>query len=219
MLGSPLPGSASHPRRAWFYAREGAGEAWALSVHSSALIAPDVLLGNASAVGPFCVLGIDGPPAPLRVGAGAIIRSHAVLYRGTTIGEEFHAGHNALIREETVIGDRVSIGSHSIVEHHVTIADGVRLHSGCFVPEFSVLEAGAWLGPGVIITNARYPNLRDTKATLEGVRIGYGAVIGAGAILLPGVAIGDGALVGAGAVVTRDVPPGATVVGNPAAQR
>jgi maltose O-acetyltransferase len=48
------------------------------------------------------------------------------------------------------------------------------------------------------------------------VRIGSNVWIGGGAILLPGVSVGDDALIGAGSVVTRDVPAGATVVGNPA---
>lgn len=48
------------------------------------------------------------------------------------------------------------------------------------------------------------------------VRIGLNVWIGGGAIVLPGVTVGDDALVGAGSVVTRDVPAGATVMGNPA---
>ena len=185
-------------------------------IDPTAILGDDVVLGEDTHVGAYCVLGVDGAGSPLRVGARAHVRSHAVLYRATTIGDGFHAGHGALVREETTIGDDVSVGSHTIVEHHVTLGDGVRLHSRCFVPEWSVLDAGAWLGPGVIVTTARYPNRPDTKEKLEGVHVGEGAVVGAGAVLLPGVVIGAGALVGAGAVVVRDVRPGATVVGNPA---
>ena len=79
-----------------------------------------------------------------------------------------------------------------------------------------MLEAGErWLGPGVIVTNARYPNRADTKDNLTGVRFGPGATVGAGVVLLPGISIGAGALVGAGAVVVHDVAAGATIVGNP----
>jgi acetyltransferase-like isoleucine patch superfamily enzyme len=185
-------------------------------VHSSAIVAEDAEIGTGVEIGPYAVVGVDGTGAALRVGDRSTVRSHAVLYRGTQIGDDFHAGHGILIREATRIGDNVSIGSHSVVEHHVELRDGVRLHSNCFVPEFSLLEDGAWLGPGVIVTNARYPNRPDTKAQLEGVRICEGAVIGAGAVLLPGVVIGPGAVVGAGAVVVEDVAAGSVVAGNPA---
>ena len=184
---------------------------------SRSVVAPDTVVPDDAAIGPFCVLGVDpAGSSPLRLGSGATVRSHTVLYRGTQIGHRFHAGHGVLVREDTVIGDDVSIGSHSVVEHHVHLGDGVRLHSNVFVPEFSVIDAGAWLGPGVTVTNARYPNRPDTKANLDGVHVETGATIGAGVVLLPGVTVGEGALVGAGAVVVGDVPKGATVVGNPA---
>lgn len=179
-------------------------------------IADDLVLGGGATLGPFIVLGCDGPPEPLRIGLSCVIRSHTVIYRGTAIGDHFHAGHGVLVREYTEIGDRVSIGSHSVVEHHVVIESEVRLHSGCFVPEFSVLRRGAWLGPGVVVTNARYPNRADTKERLEGVTVEEGAAVGAGVVLLPGVRVGAGALVGAGAVVVKDVPAGVVVAGNPA---
>jgi len=186
-------------------------------IHASAVIGSDTIIGDGTAVGPFCVVGVDAPDlAPLAIGPGGILRSHVVVYRGTTIGARFHAGHHVLIREATVVGDDVSVGSGSVVEHHVRIGDRVRIHSGCFVPEFSVLEEGAWLGPAVIVTNARYPNRPDTKERLEGVTVAKDAVVGAGVVLLPGIVIGARALVGAGAVVVRDVPEGTTVVGNPA---
>jgi acetyltransferase-like isoleucine patch superfamily enzyme len=180
-----------------------------------ALVGEDAELGDGCTIGPFAVVGIDGTAAPLRIGAGAVIRSHAVLYRGSRIGARFHAGHGSLVRDDCELGDDVSVGSHSTVEFGVRMADGVRLHSGCFVPERSVLDEGAWLGPGVVVTNSRYPNRPGSKDELEGVRIGPRAVVGAGAVLLPGVTIGAGATVGAGAVVVRDVPAGTTVAGNP----
>ena len=190
------------------------GSAWA-AVHPTAIVAGDAHV-EATSIGPFAVLGVDGPADEpgLVVGAGSTIRSHVVLYRGTTIGDRFHAGHGAIVREHTTIGHDVSIGSHSMVEHHVEIGDEVRVHGGCFVPERSVLAAGAWLGPNVVVTNARYPNRPDTKERLEGVHVEEGAVVGAGAVLLPGVTIGAGAVVGAGTVVVDDVPAGATVIGQ-----
>jgi acetyltransferase-like isoleucine patch superfamily enzyme len=84
------------------------------------------------------------------------------------------------------------------------------------VPEFSRLEAGCWLGPNVVLTNARYPRSPKVKDELIGPIIHAGAKIGANSTLLPGVVIGRNVLVGAGSVVVRDVPDGAIVAGNPA---
>lgn len=191
------------------------------SLHESALVYPDVVLGVGATVGPFVVIG-EVPRGHANagnrtvIGLNAIIRSHTVIYAGNTIGERFQTGHGVLIREANTIGDDVSIGSHSIVEHHVVIADRVRIHSNVFIPEYSVLEEGAWIGPCVVFTNALYPLSPDVKKTLKGPHICAGAKVGANVTLLPGITIGCNALIGAGAVVVQDVPDGKVVAGNPA---
>jgi acetyltransferase-like isoleucine patch superfamily enzyme len=184
-------------------------------------IYPNVSIGSGCNLGDFTIIG--EPPRGKAagelhtvIGAGAIIRSHTVVYAGNRIGDRFETGHGVLVREENQIGHEVSIGSHTVVEHHVVIGDSVRIHSNTFIPEYSVLETECWIGPGVIFTNARYPRSPKTKALLRGPVIKAGAKIGAGAVLLPGVTVGQDALVGAGAVVVSNVPERAVVVGNPA---
>lgn len=190
-------------------------------ISKSARVFPRVNIDAETGIGDFCIIG--QPPRgkragelETRIGARALIRSHTVIYAGNIIGEDFQTGHGALIREENEIGNNVSIGSHSIVEHHVKIGNGVRIHSNAFIPEYSTLEDDCWIGPNVVVTNARYPRSRDVKESLQGATIKRGAKIGANATLLPGVIIGENALVGAGAVVVDNVPAGAVVVGNPA---
>lgn len=185
------------------------------------VVHPNVTLGEGAVIEPFVVLGC--PPGkrasgelPLAIGASSRIRSHGVIYAGSTLGARLQTGHGALIREGCVLGDDCSIGSGSILEFEVTMGQGVRLHSHVFVPEHTVLEDGAWLGPNVVVTNAKHPKSARAKATLLGVRVERDAKIGANATLLPGVTIGAHALVGAGSVVTKDVPAYAVVVGNPA---
>lgn len=182
---------------------------------------PNVALGARVEVDDFCVLGRAARgrkpgESPVVIGDDAVIRSHTVIYGGARIGSRFQSGHWVLIREDTVIGDDCSIGTGSVVEFAVTIHDGVRLHSQCFVPEHSVLEERCWLGPRVVVTNARFPASPNTKQSLEPVLIKKLAKVGANATLLPGVVLGAGCLVGAGAVVTHDVDDDAIVVGNPA---
>jgi acetyltransferase-like isoleucine patch superfamily enzyme len=192
-----------------------------MTASPNSIVFPGVVWESDYSLGSFTIIG--QPPrgqAPgataTYIAAGASIGSHTVIYSGNRIGRNFRTGHGVLVREDNEIGDEVSIGSGSNVEHHVRIGTGVRLHSNVFVPELSVLEDGCWLGPNVVLTNARYPASPTAKQDLVGVHIEARAKIGANTTILPGIRIGAGALVGAGAVVTADVPAGAVVVGNPA---
>lgn len=181
----------------------------------------NVVFGDNSSVEDFCIVGV--PPRGAKdgdlqttFGEGAVLRSHTVVYAGNVIGRNFQTGNKVNIRELNEIGDNVSVGTLSVVEHHVKIANNVRIHTQVFVPEFSVLEEGCWLGPNVVLTNAKYPLSPNVKDQLVGPVVRRGAKIGANSTLLPGVVIGENALVGAGSVVVKDVPEGAVVVGNPA---
>jgi acetyltransferase-like isoleucine patch superfamily enzyme len=188
---------------------------------SSFIVYKGVELGEGSVIEDFSIVGVpprgkkDGELATI-IGAGAVIRSHAVIYAGNIIGKNFQTGNKVNIRESNRIGDNVSVGTLSVIEHHVEIANNVRIHTQVFIPEFSVLEEGCWIGPNVVFTNAKYPLSPGVKDQLVGPTVRKGAKIGANATLLPGVVIGENALVGAGSVVVDDVPPGAVVVGNPA---
>jgi acetyltransferase-like isoleucine patch superfamily enzyme len=174
-------------------------------------ISKDARLGKDIRVEEFVVL-----QGNCKIGDKSLIRSHTVIYPGNIIGKNFKAGHGVLIRENNIIGNNVSIGSHSIIEHDVIIEDNCRIHSNAFIPELTVLGEGCWIGPSVVLTNAKYPNSPATKRKLVGVKVGKNAKIGAGAIILPGVKIGKNSFVGAGAVVTGDVVNDVVVVGNPA---
>jgi acetyltransferase-like isoleucine patch superfamily enzyme len=179
-----------------------------------------VRLGEAFEIGAYVIIGLPltnkSDPQETVIGDFAVIRSHTIIYAGNKIGNNFKTGHNVLIRENNTIGNNVSIGSSTVVEHHVQIGNGVRIHSQAFIPEFTVLEEGCWIGPNVVFTNARYPNQPDTKANLQGVTVGAGAIIGANVTILPGITIGANALIGAGSVVTKNVPPRVVSFGNPA---
>ncbi len=182
------------------------------------IVHPGVTWQTEPRLEPFVIIGageFETQPET-SFGSDAWVRSHSVIYAGNTIGDNFRTGHHVLIRESNTIGNNVSVGSGSIIEHHTKIGNNVRIHSRAFIPEYSTLEDDCWIGPHVVLTNAKYPRSIDVKNNLEGPYIEQGAKIGANATILPGVRIGRMALVGAGAVVTKDVPPGSVVVGNPA---
>jgi maltose O-acetyltransferase len=108
---------------------------------------------------------------------------------------------------------------------NIRLGAGVFLNFNCVILDVVEVTIGdrTQIGPGVQILAADHP--RDPAGRASGlefgrpVRIGRNVWIGGGAIILPGVSIGDDALIGAGSVVTRDVPSGATAVGNPARVR
>ena len=190
-------------------------------VSKTAIIHPGVKLGKGCVIEDFVIIGAPPKgafPGELEtvIGGNAVIRSHTVIYAGNKIGNNFQTGNKANIRELNRIGDDVSIGTLSVIEHHVKIGHGVRIHSQVFIPECCVLEEGCWIGPNVVLTNAKYPNSPNAKTDLAGVHVMKNAKIGANATVLPGITIGENVLVGAGSVVTKDVLNNIVVAGNPA---
>jgi acetyltransferase-like isoleucine patch superfamily enzyme len=149
----------------------------------------------------------------LTIGPHAIVRSFTVIYAGSTIGAHLETGHGVVIREENRIGDGFSIWNNSTIDYGCVIGNRVRVHNGVYVAQFTIIEDDVFLAPGVMIANDRHPICREC---MKGPTIKRGARVGVNATLLPEVVIGEEALVGAGAVVTKDVPPRAVVVGNPA---
>lgn len=188
-------------------------------ISDTAKIYPNVELGDNIIIEDFCIIGCpfrDYNDEKTVIGDNAVIRAGTVIYAGNRIGDNFRTGNKANIRELNEIGNSVSIGTLSVIEHHVIIRDGVRIHTQAFVPEYTVLDEECWIGPNVVITNARFPGHPDAKKDLIGVHVQSNAKVGANVTLLPGVVIGQNSLVGAGSVVTRNVPDNMIVAGNPA---
>ena len=133
------------------------------------------------------------------IGEGTKIWHYVNLY-GCRIGRNCNIGSFVEIQKGVVIGDNVIVSSHTTLCSLVEVEDDV------------------FIGHGVVTVNDLHPPSRrrtGTDAAWKRTLIKRGASIGSNATLLP-VVIGEGATVGAGAVVTRDVPPGAVVAGNPA---
>jgi len=192
-------------------------------IAKTAVVHPGVLLGERVVIEDYCIIGtpargMQDVPETV-VGDDAWIRAFTVIYAGNVIGARFQTGNKANLRESNRIGNDVSIGTLSVVEHHVSIGNDVRIHTQAFVPEYSILEDGCWVGPNAVLTNARFPLSADAKSSLQGPVVERRAMIGANATILPGVRIGAGSLVGAGSVVTRDIPPGVIAAGSPATVR
>ncbi|MBN2733778.1 MAG: N-acetyltransferase [Methanomicrobiaceae archaeon] len=176
------------------------------------------IIGKNSRQGKYLSLGEEPlkEKGRLQIGDNSTIRSHTVIYKGTTIGDNFQTGHGALIRENNVIGDNVSIGSHTILECDNNIGNNVRIHSNCFIPEFVIIEDDVWIGPSVTILNTLHPPCPRFSDCAKGVVIKKGAKIGGNVTIGPKTTIGTGSLIGFGSVVTSDIPENSVAVGNPA---
>lgn len=134
-------------------------------------------------------------------------------------------------QRRTILADLIgSIGDGVVLRppfycdygYNIRLGHGVFANFGCVFLDVLTIEIGdaCQIGSCVQILTADHP--RDPGLRRQGlesgkpVRVGQNVWIGSGAIILPGVTVGDDAIIGAGSVVTRNVPPGATVMGNPA---
>ena len=168
--------------------------------------------------------------------AGALYRVDAELAAEQLRAERLLKGYNA-----TTAADRDqraailsallgAIGEDSVIRppffcdygSNIRIGRGCFVNFGCVFLDVATIELGddCQIGPLVQVLTADHP--RDAAQRREGlesgkpITVGANVWIGGGAILLPGITIGEEAIIGAGSVVTRDVPAGATVSGNPA---
>ena len=141
----------------------------------------------------------------VELGEGVVVQAFTNLY-GCRIGDHTRIGPFVEIQSGVEIGVSCKIQSHSFICTGVTIEDEV------------------FVGHGVVFINDKRPRATTDDGALQTdedwelipTLIGRRASIGSGAIIMGGVRVGEGAIVGAGAMVTKDVPAGEVVAGNPA---
>lgn len=132
------------------------------------------------------------------IGQGTRIWQYCVVLPAAKIGKNCNICSQVFIENDVVIGENVTI------KNGVQLWDGTRIGSNVFI------------GPNATFTNDEFPRSKKYPSKFLSIEVRDGASIGANATILPGLTIGEGAMVGAGAVVTRNVPPHAIVIGNPA---
>ncbi len=159
----------------------------------------------------------DGELVAMRKAAQGLMRD----YNNTIIGDKTRARTLTQLLG-TWNGAVIRTPFHVDYGKHIHFGPDCFVNYGCFFMDICEIRIGArcQFGTAVQLLTEDRPRDRESRARGEEwgkpISIGDDVWIGGGAVVLPGISIGDGAIVGAGAVVTRDVAPGATVVGNPA---
>ena len=197
-------------------------------VHPTAVVYPGTVLGEGVQVLEHAVVGKQPtlsprstakrePLAPAELGDGTVVSTGAVVFAGTKIGARVIVGDQSCVRERVILGDDVVVGRGSLIENDTTVGALTKIQAHAYITAYSTLEENVFIAPCVVTTNDNFMGRTERRHELiAGPTIRRGARIGGGAVLCPGIEIGEEAFVGAGAVVTKNVPPRAVVVGNPA---
>ena len=174
-------------------------------------------IGNACTFQESTVIGLKYKEDcnPVRFGNKCTVRVGSIIYADVTSGDDFQTGHNVTIREHTIFGNHIVVGTNTVIEGHVVIGDFVKIESNCFIPTHTSIGNRVFIGPGMVLTNDRYPQKMRDQYRPEGPIIEDGVTLGGGVVVVPGVRIGKGAFVAAGAVITKDIPPMSFVKGVP----
>ncbi len=138
------------------------------------------------------------------------------LVESPNIGNDTRIWAFAHILPGAVIGTDCNICDHVFIENDVRVGNRVTIKSGVQLWDGIILEDDVFVGPNATFTNDPWPRSKQYPDKFAKTHVKRGASIGANATILPGLTIGMEAMIGAGAVITRDVPPKAIVVGNPA---
>lgn len=147
-----------------------------------------------------------------RIGEKSLIRSHSILYAGSTFGDNFSCGHRVTIREKVVAGKNLSIGTLSDIQGYVTIGDYCRLHSNVHIGQQSSIGNFVFIYPYVVFTNDPHPPSNICK----GPTIGDYTQIAVHSVILPMVEIGQNCLIGANSTVNKNFEDELVIVGSPA---
>ena len=143
----------------------------------------------------------------------------AVVDEGCEIGTGTRIWHFSHIMSSSRIGERCNIGQNVVISPGVVLGDNVKVQNNVSVYTGVTCGDDVFLGPSCVFTNVTNPRSAiNRKSQYAKTHVGKGATIGANATIVCGHDIGEYAFIGAGAVVTKNVPPYALLVGNPARQ-
>ncbi|WKL45053.1 acyltransferase [Flavobacterium sp. ZE23DGlu08] len=143
----------------------------------------------------------------------------ALIDVGCTIGNGTKIWHFSHIMSNCILGEKCNIGQNVVISPEVILGNNVKVQNNVSIYTGVTCDDDVFLGPSMVFTNIINPRSAIIRREQYAkTHVGKGASIGANATIVCGHDIGEYAFIGAGAVVTKNVPPFALVVGNPAKQ-
>jgi acetyltransferase-like isoleucine patch superfamily enzyme len=190
-------------------------------IGDNTILYDNVIIGNNTVITNDCIIGepqyayykddsYENPPTI--IGANSFIRSHAIIYAGSTFGEGLITGHRITVREGAYFGNNCLISTLVDIQGNATFGDYVRIYSNVHICEFSTVGNYVFIYPYTIFTNDPLP----PSNVYKGPTIGDYTIIAVHSVVLPGTTIGENCLIGANSVVSRDIPDYSFAVGSPA---
>ena len=141
----------------------------------------------------------------------SIVDSDVEIGKNTKVWAFSHIMSGASIGDNCIIGEGVHIGNN------VVVGSGVKIQNHSIIYEGVTIKDDVFIGPNVVTTNDIRPTAKgDWKDRFRETIFEKGCSVGANSTIICGNTVGENALIGAGSVVTKNVPPGETVAGNPA---
>ncbi len=192
-----------------------------VKIGDNTVILDNVKIGDNSIICNDCVIGeplnsyysnpnYENPP--LIIGENALIRSHTIIYAGSTFGKNFSCGHRVTIRENIEAGNFFSVGTLSDLQGFTTFGNYCRLHSNVHIGQQSIIGDFVFIYPYVVFTNDPHPPSNICK----GAKIGNYTQIAVHSVILPMVEIGQNCLIGANSTVSKNFGDGFVIAGSPA---
>lgn len=193
-----------------------------VKIGDNSIIYDNVFIGDNTIICNDCVIGeptnayyknveVYENPSTV-IGPDSMIRSHAIIYAGSTFGKGLITGHRITIRENAIIGDHCLISTLVDIQGNCRIGNYSRLYSNVHIGELTQIGNYVMIFPFSIFTNDPQP----PSNVLVGSSVGDYTIITVHCSVLPGVKIGAHSLVGANSVVSRDIQEYSFAIGSPA---
>lgn len=193
-----------------------------VKIGDNTVIYDHVVIGDNSIICNDCVIGeptnlyykqpenYQNPPTI--IGADAMIRSHTIIYAGSTFGKGLITGHRVTIREKATVGEHCLISTLVDIQGNCKIGNYTRLYSNVHVGELTEIGNYVMIFPYSIFTNDPQP----PSNALVGSKVGDYSIITIHCSVLPGVQVGEHCLIGANSVISRDIEAFSFAIGTPA---